>query len=123
VDIIFDLTPQEVENELKYDPDFFSRIASVLLPGGDCAHAMMLSSCGCQRLLYSSMVCCIHENHTHESKHLSPFWREQNKFVKSENLNSTEGIQSGNSIQTSGRSALRHGNGTGKWMPVGMMMP
>jgi Ca2+/Na+ antiporter len=70
VDIIFDLTPQEVENELKYDPDFFSRIASVLLPGGDFAHAMMLSSCGCQRLLYSSMVCCIfshktHENHTH----------------------------------------------------------
>ena len=45
------------------------------------------------------------------------------KIRKSETLNSTEGIQRGNSIQTSGRSALCHGDGTGKWMPVGMMMP
>jgi hypothetical protein len=45
------------------------------------------------------------------------------KIVKSETLNSTEGIQRENSIQTSGRCALRHGNGTGKWMRVGMMMP
>ena len=45
------------------------------------------------------------------------------KNGKSETLNSTKGIQCGNSIQTLGRSALRHGNGTGKWMPVGMTMP
>jgi hypothetical protein len=44
-------------------------------------------------------------------------------FVKSETLNSTEDIQRGNSIQTSSRSALHHGDGTGKWMPVGMAMP
>ena len=42
------------------------------------------------------------------------------KNVKSETLISTEGIQRGNSIQTSGRSALRHGDGTGKWMPAEM---
>ena len=34
-----------------------------------------------------------------------------------------EGIKRGNSIQTSGRSALRHGDGIGKWMPVGTTMP
>ncbi len=45
------------------------------------------------------------------------------KIVKSEILNSTEGIERGNSIQTSGRSALRHGDGNGKWMPAGMTMP
>jgi hypothetical protein len=45
------------------------------------------------------------------------------KNVKSETLISTEGIQRGNSIQTSGRSALRHGDGTGKPTPVGMTMP
>jgi hypothetical protein len=45
------------------------------------------------------------------------------KIVKSETLNSTEVIQRGNSIKTLGRSALPHGNGTGKWMPAGMTMP
>ena len=34
-----------------------------------------------------------------------------------------EGIKRGNSIQTSGKSALRHGDGIGKWMPVGTTMP
>ena len=35
-------------------------------------------------------------------------------IVKSETLYSTEGIQHGNSIQTLGKSALRHGDGTRK---------
>jgi hypothetical protein len=43
--------------------------------------------------------------------------------VKSETLYSTEGIKRGNSIQTLGRSALRHDDGTGKWMPAGMTKP
>jgi hypothetical protein len=36
------------------------------------------------------------------------------KIVKSETLYSTEGIKYGNSIRTSGKSALRHGNRTRK---------
>ena len=43
--------------------------------------------------------------------------------VKSETLYSTEGNKRGNSIQTLGRSALRHDDGTGKWMPAGMTKP
>ena len=36
------------------------------------------------------------------------------KIVKSETLYSTEGIKHGNSIRTSGKSALRHGDRTRK---------
>ncbi len=45
------------------------------------------------------------------------------KISKGETLNSMEDIKRGNSIQTLGRSALRHGDGTRKWMPKGMTIP